>query len=376
MDKPLFVLDSSLPYLEGLVEQVADVRRLPNRDFTPETIRGARALLIRSVVHAGRELLEGSGVEIVATATAGFDHIDADYCAAAGIRWESAPGCNAGGVVQYVLSSLVRWSLERGVSLEGKTIGIVGVGNVGGRLAKRVGALGLRPLLCDPPRAEREGAEGFVSLETIQRESDIITLHVPLTRSGQYATEGMVDEAFLQGCARRPLLINACRGPVSPSAALLKGLELRQISDLIIDCWEGEPVINKPLLERSFIATPHIAGWTADGKWRGSRMALAAVCEVLELPEPRGLWDSSVLPQPEEPVLDLNSLPEGERILRAQLHSADPRSCSRLLQAEPERFAEIRHDYVFPREASAYTLRGVRPEERAALERLGFRVQD
>ena len=100
MDKPLFVLDSSLPYLEGLVEQVADVRRLPNRDFTPETIRGARALLIRSVVHAGRELLEGSSVEVVATATAGFDHIDADYCAAAGIRWESAPGCNAGGVVQ------------------------------------------------------------------------------------------------------------------------------------------------------------------------------------------------------------------------------------------------------------------------------------
>ena len=117
MDKPLFVLDSSLPYLEGLVEQVADVCRLPNRDFTPETIRGARALLIRSVVHAGRELLEGSGVEIVATATAGFDHIDADYCAAAGIRWESAPGCNAGGVVQYVLSSLVRWSLEGRLSV-------------------------------------------------------------------------------------------------------------------------------------------------------------------------------------------------------------------------------------------------------------------
>ena len=119
-----------------------------------------------------------------------------------------------------------------------------------------------------------------------------------------------------------------------------------------------------------------MAGWTADGKWRGSRMALAAVCEVLELPEPRGLWDSSVLPQPAEPVLDLNSLPEGERILRAQLHSADPRGCSQLLKAEPERFAEIRHDYVFPREASAYTLRGVRPEERAAVERLGFRVQD
>ena len=344
MDKPLFVLDSSLPYLEGLVEQVADVRRLPNRDFTPETIRGARALLIRSVVHAGRELLEGSGVEIVATATAGFDHIDADYCAAAGIRWESAPGCNAGGVVQYVLSSLVRWSLERGVSLEGKTIGIVGVGNVGGRLAKRVGALGLRPLLCDPPRAEREGTEGFVSLETIQRESDIITLHVPLTRSGQYATEGMVDEAFLQGCARRPLLINACRGPVSPSAALLKGLELRQISDLIIDCWEGEPVINKTLLERSFIATPHIAGWTAEG----------------------------VLYTPDAPRIDLSAFPEEERILRAQLHTCDLKATTQTLKSASEDFEQVRRAYRFPREASAYTVVGAYPGEKPLLEQLGF----
>ena len=160
MDKPLFVLDSSLPYLEGLVEQVAEVRRYAHGEFTPEHIRGARALLIRSVVHADRHLLEGSDVEFVATATAGFDHIDTDYCRTAGIGWENAPGCNAGGVVQYVLSSLVRWSLVRGVSLQGKTIGIVGVGNVGGRLAQRVGALGLRPLLCDPPRAEREGAAG------------------------------------------------------------------------------------------------------------------------------------------------------------------------------------------------------------------------
>jgi len=372
MDKPLFVLDSSLPYLEGLVEQVADVRRLPNRDFTPETIRGARALLIRSVVHAGRELLEGSSVEIVATATAGFDHIDADYCAAAGIRWESAPGCNAGGVVQYVLSSLVRWSLERGVSLEGKTIGIVGVGNVGGRLAKRVGALGLRPLLCDPPRAEREGAGGFVSLETIQRESDIITLHVPLTRMGQYATEGMVDEAFLQGCVRRPLLINACRGPVSPSAALLKGLELRQISDLIIDCWEGEPVINKTLLERSFIATPHIAGWTADGKWRGSQMALEAVCRALDLPLPEGLWDEGVLYTPDAPRIDLSAFPEEERILRAQLHTCDLKATTQTLKSAPEDFEQVRRAYRFPREASAYTVVGAYPEEKPLLEQLGF----
>ena len=198
-------------------------------------------------------------------------------------------------------------------------------------------------LLCDPPRAEREGGEGFLPLEVLLEQSDIVTLHVPLIRAGRYATAGMVDEGFLAHCSRRPLLINACRGGVAPTAQLLRGLESGQLRDLILDCWEGEPEISAELARRAFIATPHVAGWTADGKWRGSRMALAAVCEVL---------------------------------LRAQLHSADPRSCSRLLQAEPERFAEIRHDYVFPREASAYTLRGVRPEERAPLERLGFRVQD
>lgn len=274
--------------------------------------------------------------------------------------------------MQYVLSSLVRWSLERGVSLEGKTIGIVGVGNVGGRLAKRVGALGLRPLLCDPPRAEREGAEGFVSLETIQRESDIITLHVPLMRSGQYATEGMVNEAFLQGCARRPLLINACRGPVSPSVALLKGLELRQISDLIIDCWEGEPVINKTLLERSFIATPHIAGWTADGKWRGSQMALEAVCRALDLPLPEGLWDEGVLYTPDAPRIDLSAFPEEERILRAQLHTCDLKVTTQTLKSAPEDFEQVRRAYRFPREASAYTVVGAYPEEKPLLEQLGF----
>lgn len=372
MDKPLFVLDSSLPYLEGLVEQVAEVRRYAHGEFTPEHIRGARALLIRSVVHADRHLLEGSDVEFVATATAGFDHIDTDYCRTAGIGWENASGCNAGGVVQYVLSSLVRWSLVRGVSLQGKTIGIVGVGNVGGRLAQRVGALGLRPLLCDPPRAEREGAGGFVSLETILQESDIITLHVPLTRTGKYATAGMVDEAFLSRCVRRPLLINACRGPVSPSDVLMQGLERGQISDLILDCWEGEPVIHSELLRRCFIATPHIAGWTADGKWRGSQMALEATCRALDLPLPEGLWDEAVLYTPDAPTIDLGRFPEEERILRAQLHTCDLKATTQTLQAVPEAFEQVRRAYRFPREASAYTIIGAYPEEKPLLEQLGF----
>lgn len=374
MEQPLFVLDSSLPYLEGLVEQVARVKRLPSREFTPETIAGAQALIIRSVVHADEQLLSGSSVQMVATATAGFDHIDGDWCQAHGIRWCNAPGCNALGVVQYVLSSLCRWSLERGESLEGKTIGIVGVGHVGGRLAERVSALGLRPLLCDPPRADREGPEGFVSLETICRESDIITLHVPLTRSGQYATVGMFDRARIASCARQPLLINACRGPVTESAALLWGLQSEHLRDVIIDCWEGEPLINADLVRAAFIATPHIAGWTADGKWRGSRMALDAVCEALDLPRPVGLWDDSVLQTPQAPLIRLSDYPEEERLLRAQLHICDLQRTTRELKAAPERFEAVRRNYVYPREARAYHLADYYPEERASLQLLGFHL--
>lgn len=372
--RPQLILDSSLPYLEGLAEALGDVTRLHSSQFSPERIAAADALIIRSVVHCNETLLGGSKVRMIATATAGYDHIDDRWCADHGIQWASAPGCNAGGVVQYVLSGIAAWALDKGRGLEGLTLGIVGVGQVGGRLAKRASALGLRTLLCDPPRAEREGAEGFVSLDTLLEQSDIVTLHVPLTRAGRYATAGMVNESFLQHCLRKPLFINACRGAVAPSAMLLRGLAEGRFSELIIDCWEGEPQIDATLAQRCYIATPHVAGWTADGKWRGSRMALAAVCRSLGYPEPEGLWDDSCLPTPEQPLIDLNAYPEGARLLLAQLHTADLRSTTAQLQATPERFNELRAAYRYPREASAYRVRGASPEEALQLRLLGFEV--
>lgn len=372
MPQPTLLLDSSLPYLDGLAEQVAQVRRLPSQAFSPEELRGVDGLLIRSVVHADQKLLSGSSVRVIATATAGFDHIDADYCQAQGIRWSNAPGCNAGGVVQYVLSALARWSMERGRPLAGLTLGIVGVGQVGGRLAARAEALGLRLLCCDPPRQEAEGRTDFVPFETILEESDIITLHVPLTSQGKYPTRGMVDAEALARCRRRPLLINACRGAVTETGALLYALDTGLLSDVIIDCWEGEPTISAPLAERAFLATPHIAGWSSDGKWRGSRMALAYACQELHLPEPEGLWDASILPAPAEPNISLADYPEDERLLRALLHTSDLRPTSEALQRQPQDFEHLRRAYVFPREASAFRISGAYPEEQALLRQLGF----
>lgn len=372
MSQLRFLLDSSLPYLEGLVEQLAHVERLASKDFTPEAVREADALLIRSVVQADAHLLAGSTVRLIATATAGFDHIDTSYCEAAGISWSNAPGCNAGGVVQYIFSALAHWSLQRHRPLTGLTLGIVGVGQVGGRLAQRAEALGLRLLCCDPPRVDAEELTDFVPFETILEESDIITLHVPLTRDGKYPTLGMVSGEALQRCRRQPLLINACRGPVTETQALLDALDAGILSDVIIDCWEGEPEINARLAQRALLATPHIAGWSSDGKWRGSRMALEYACRQLVLPAPEGLWDDSVLPAPEHPDIDLDTFPEEERLLRALLHTADLRTTSEALQQHPEDFERLRRSYVFPREASAYHVTNASAEEVPLLRQLGF----
>ncbi len=372
MSQPLILLDSSLPYLEGLVEQVARVKRLASRDFTPEAVREADALIIRSVVQVDQHLLAGSRVRVVATATAGFDHIDTSYCEAQGIHWSNSPGCNAEGVVQYVLSALAHWSLDRKRSLQGLTLGIVGVGQVGGRLAKRASALGLNILCCDPLRVEQEGLEDFVSFETILRESDIISLHVPLSREGKYPTYGMVNDETLALCQRRPLLINACRGAVTCTQDVLRALDSDLLSDIIIDCWEGEPQISRELAQRAFLATPHIAGWSSDGKWRGSMMALTYTCQELGLPLPQGTWDTSVLPTPERPSIDLDAFPEGERLLRALLHTSDLRPTSDALRQHPEDFEHLRRSYTFPREASAFHVYHAKSDEVAPLTQLGF----
>lgn len=376
MPQPQLLIDSSLPFLEGLVEPLACVRRLPSSAFTAESVREADALLIRSVVQAEGDLLEGSSVRVIATATAGFDHIDAAYCDSHGIRWSNAPGCNAGGVVQYVLSALAHWSLARQRSLQGLTLGIVGVGQVGGRLQQRAEALGLRLLCCDPPRQEQEELPDFVPFETILAEADIISLHVPLTKEGRYPTYHLINKESLALCRRRPLLINACRGPVADTESLLGALEQGLLSDLIIDCWEGEPHIPHELARAAFLGTPHIAGWSSDGKWRGSRMALAYVCRELSLPEPEGLWDSTVLPSPAEPDIYLGNYPPSERILRALLHTCSLASTSEALRREPEAFASLRKSYIFPREASAFCIHGASPEEAPRLRLLGFQLEE
>ena len=321
------VIDHKIPYIKEAIEKIADeVVYLPGNAFTPEAVKDADALIVRTRTRCNRELLEGSQVKFIATATIGYDHIDTAYCQEAGITWTNCPGCNAGSVEQYIFSTLCLLKEKKGLDLKKATLGIVGVGHVGGRVKRMAEALGMKILLNDPPRADR-GEEGFVDLETILRESDVITFHTPLNREGKYATYHLVDEDLLFSLKRTPFIINASRGEVVDTASLLAALAAGKVRGAVIDTWEYEPCISRELLEVAFLATPHIAGYSADGKANATRMSLEALCRFFGIEA-----DFKIVP-PEGPC------------------DYDPTRDSEWLKAAPEKFEWFRGNYPIRRES-------------------------
>ena len=252
------IVDDKIPFIKEAIEKIADeVVYAPGKDFTPSLVKDADALIIRTRTRCNRELLEGSKVKFIATATIGFDHIDAEYCREAGITWTNAPGCNSASVAQYLQSSLILLQTLKGINLPEVTIGIIGVGNVGSKVAKVAQELGMRVLLNDLPREDKEGKQGFSSLQTLAEECDILTFHLPLYKEGKYKTCHLADDAFFQSLKRKPVIINTSRGEIIETGALLNALETGLISDAIIDVWENEPAINLTLLDKVFLGTPH-----------------------------------------------------------------------------------------------------------------------
>ena len=277
------IIDHKIPYIKEAISRIADeVVFLPGNAFTKEEVKDADALIVRTRTTCNRELLEGSQVKFIATATIGYDHIDTEYCREAGITWTNCPGCNAGSVEQYVHSVLLLLKREKGLDLEKSTIGIVGVGHVGSRVKRMAEGLGMKVLLNDPPRAE-QGESGFVDLATIVRECDVITFHTPLYYEGVYRTFHLADEDFFLALKRCPYIINSSRGEVVDTASLLTALATGQVRDVVIDTWENEPCINRELMKLAFIATPHIAGYSADGKANATRMSLEALCRFFDI---------------------------------------------------------------------------------------------
>lgn len=362
--------DNTVPFLKGIAEPVADVKYLDSKEFTPANVHDADALIVRSIDKCTRELLEGSRIRLITTATIGFDHIDIKYCDEAGIVWKNAPGCNAVSVAQYVLASMLAVSLRKGEPLKGKTIGIVGVGHVGKEVEKLCTAYGLHVLRNDPPRAEMEGGEGFVSLDTIAQEADIITFHTPLTKEGRFKTFHLADQHFFNKTKKKPWFINASRGAVHDTQALLSALKSGQIGEAIIDCWENEPTIDRKLLDRVAIASPHIAGFSADGKANGTRTCLENIERFFGVKIEK--LGEVVPPAPNDPAIDLAGITE-HRIEHAVFRSFNPLVIDKALRETPDRFEWFRAHYDHPREFAAYTIMNATAEERILFDQLGFR---
>ncbi len=336
------VVEKNIPFIKGLLEPYAEVVYLNPEEIDARAMADADALVTRTRTKCDETLLKGSKCRFIATATIGTDHIDLDYCRRNGITVANAPGCNAPAVAQYVLSSVLYMMRKRGDSrpLNSLTLGIVGVGHVGSIVAEWASSLGMKVLLCDPPRADREGSERFVSLEEIAQMADVVTFHTPMTYDGKYPTFHLADAEFFNRLKRSPMLINSARGPVVDNCLLANAVTEGKVRDIAIDCWEGEPDISRRLLDLALVATPHIAGYSRQGKIRATAMAVEALCHHFNLPTV----------SPSEPVpSDIVHNPDAELI--AQSYS--PKADTNALRQSPEKFEILRNKYAYRDEPGA-----------------------
>lgn len=338
LNKPAlkFVADCHIPYLRGVLEPYACVEYLSPDDITPEVVKDADGLIVRTRTRIDSQLLNDSQCRFVATATIGTDHIDKKWAKEREISIVNAPGCNAPAVAQYVFASLARL-INRPISQH--TIAIVGVGNVGRIVERWARALDMRVMRVDPLRQEAEGGTDWHTLEDVAREADIITFHTPLTRDGEHSTYHLADNEFFKSLKRAPIIINSSRGPVVDNAALVEAINEGLVSHSVIDVWEGEPAINLDLLEKADIATPHIAGYSRDGKIRATSMVLNEISEYFGLPR---LNADGPTAQPVPETVSIQSV----------MKSYNPLDDTRALKSDPTQFEKLRDNYNLRAEAT------------------------
>lgn len=369
------LVDENMPYARELFSRTGEVLAVPGRPLPEAELADASGLMVRSVTKVNAALLAGTPVKFVGTATAGTDHIDETSLAEAGIAFSAAPGCNAIAVVEYVFSSLLLLAERDGFNLRDRTVGIVGVGNVGGRLQKRLQAWGVKTLLCDPPRADRGDAEDFHSLDELVAQADILTFHTPLFKDGPYKSWHLADAALLMALRPNTILINACRGPVVDNAALLAVLNMRQDLSVVLDVWEPEPELSLELLDKVDIATAHIAGYTLEGKARGTTQVFEAWCEFLGQPQQVPL--ESLLPAPEFGSIRLHGKLD-QPVLKRLVHLVyDVRRDDaplRKVAAQPGEFDRLRKQYEERREWSSLQVICDDAGTADMLNQLGFRA--
>lgn len=318
----LIVIDENIPFGSEAFSTLGEVVTRPGREISRADVKNAEVLCVRSVTRVDAELLEGTAVRYVATATIGTDHLDTAYLDQAGIRYCSAPGCNANSVADYITVALLAVAEKQGTDLEGKTIGVVGCGNVGSRVVKRCSAMGMKVIENDPPLARRTGDPRYLPLERVF-EADYISMHTPLTNEGEDATYHLVDETFLGRMRPEAVLLNTSRGAVVDGLALKNALLQKRIAGAMLDVWENEPTVDLELVDLVFPATPHIAGYSLEGKTNGTRMIYQEVCRWLSRKPDWNL--EPLLPNVQFPILDLDAGDKcDESVLREAVYKVYP----------------------------------------------------
>ena len=369
-------IDDHIPFIKGVLEPFANIIYVKGDRIDRNIARDADGLIIRTRTRCNAELLDNTRVKFIATATIGYDHIDGEYCNTKGIQWHHAPGCNSSSVNQYIASILATLNLKHGISLEGRKIGIVGAGNVGAKIEKLASIFGLIPLVNDPPRERIEGPAGFVTLDEILETADIITFHVPLILEGIDRTFHMASSDFFNRLKKKPVIINSARGEVIDTEAIKEAMIRRNISGIAADVWENEPVPDAQLLEMSLVATPHIAGYSVEGKANGTASCVRAAGEFFGF----GLksWYPPLLPPPESPELYLNTTGKSEEqlISEAILSCYDVMNDDAALRKDPSTFESLRNFYPVRREFGAFRLNIENPPSTIInkLKLLGFEL--
>lgn len=371
------VADENMPLVEEIFSEFGSVKRVAGRNMSPADVCDADLLLVRSVTQVNELLLEKASPKFVGTATIGTDHIDTGYLQQQGIAFSSAPGCNADAVVEYVLSAIFHLAQTQGFDPAERTWGIIGVGNVGGRLQKRLRGLEYNVLINDPPR-EARGDDGFVTLDQLLSDADVVCMHTPLTREGAHPSYHLLAEPELKRLKPDTILLNAGRGPVINNADLLTLKKLRDDLTLILDVWEHEPVVDPELAAVTEIATPHIAGYSHDGKIRGTFMLYEACCQALGIQQTKTLDD--FLPEPAIKQVMVNGDVTALDLIRLRYDPyRDDRALRRTLDEEAQTralsFDRLRKQYPQRREFSSLQVIGEMDESLQQQARaLGFKV--
>ncbi len=371
------VADDKIPFLKGVLEPYAEIVYSNPKLINKDLVKDADALIIRTRTKCNADLLEGTDVKFIATATIGYDHIDTNYCENEGIKWVNALGCNSSSVQQYIASALQTFAQQEKIDLKNLTIGIIGVGNVGSKIERLAKILGMKVLLNDPPRERAEGKSGFVSLEEIKKEADIITFHVPLNLEGGDKTFHLADDEFFRKVKDNVLIINTSRGEVTDNQSLKKALKERMIKAAILDVWEDEPEIDRELLELVYFGTAHIAGYSADGKANGTSDAINAVNNFFRLGLAPNWYPKIPPPENSKKIeIDCESISEQEIIYEAVAHTYKIIGDDRHLKKAPFAFEDLRGGYKIRREFPFYSVDLKKCDEKISskIKELGFKI--